>query len=530
MHKRLTLAGVAVLLAVVGLLPVLAMISQSFQAEGGFSLRAYETLLASGGQQAASMGRSILLSSLTAALATAIGTPLGIILGKSDLPWRRTLTLLLTIPLLIPPYVLAVAWSGVLGRNGWVGQALAPSAADGLSAAFFGLPGCVGVLVTAFMPIVMLLTIAYVNAVNPRLEEAGRLASRWPNVVWRITLPLLLPAILFAAVIVFLLTFGEVGVPSFLRYAVYPRETLTQFAAFYDFGAATASAIPMLVVTLIILGLEYGFVHNRVLALSAATPGSNLRLMELGAWRSPLFGIVGAWALLTVLLPLTVLLVLSSSGQAFVEAFSRASDSVARSLMFAVGGATLLTALGFFCGYAIYDRTFALWRGIDALALFLFALPGTVIGIGLISLWNTPATGLIYATPAIVILGYLAQYAILPTRMTSAMLHTIPRSLEQAARISGANWFMTLRYILAPLATRGLIAAWLVSYVFCLRDLGISMVVYPPGSDTLPVRILTLMANGAPSLIAALCVILVAVTLLPLGAAGLWLRFAARTA
>jgi iron(III) transport system permease protein len=378
------------------------------------------------------------------------------------------------------------------------------------------------------MPIVMLLTIAYVNAVNPRLEEAGRLVSRWPNVLWRITLPLMAPAILFAALVVFLLTFGEVGVPSFLRYAVYPRETLTQFAAFYDFGAATASAIPMLMVTLIILALEYRFLHNRVLALSAATPGSNQARIALGAWRLPLFAIVLTWALLTLALPLAALLVQSSSGQAFIEAFSRASDSIARSLVFAVVGTTLLTTLGFFCGYSIYDRSSPLWRSVDAVALFLFALPGTVIGIGLISLWNTPATELIYATPAIVILGYLAQYAILPTRMTSAMLESIPRSLEHAARVSGASWYMTLRHVMTPLATRGLIAAWLIGYVFCLRDLGISMVVYPPGSDTLPVRILTLMANGAPSLIAALCVILVAVTLLPLGAAGLWLRFAAR--
>ena len=84
------------------------------------------------------------------------------------------------------------------------------------------------------------------------------------------------------------------------------------------------------------------------------------------------------------------------------------------------------------------------------------------------------------------------------------------------------------RHIVAPLAKRGLIAAWLISYVFCLRDLGISMIVYPPGSDTLPVRILTLMANGAPSLIAALCVILIVVTLLPLGVVSLWLRHGAR--
>ena len=85
-----------------------------------------------------------------------------------------------------------------------------------------------------------------------------------------------------------------------------------------------------------------------------------------------------------------------------------------------------------------------------------------------------------------------------------------------------------LRCIVAPIAKRGLIAAWVIAYIFCLRDLGITLVVYPPGFDTLPVRILTLMANGAPSLIAALCVILIVVTLLPLFVAALWQARAGR--
>ena len=76
------------------------------------------------------------------------------------------------------------------------------------------------------MPIVILLTIAYLGAVNPRLEAAGRLASSWPRVLRRITLPLIAPAILFAAVLVFLLTLGEVGAPTYLRYSVYPVETI----------------------------------------------------------------------------------------------------------------------------------------------------------------------------------------------------------------------------------------------------------------------------------------------------------------
>jgi iron(III) transport system permease protein len=158
------------------------------------------------------------------------------------------------------------------------------------------------------------------------------------------------------------------------------------------------------------------------------------------------------------------------------------------------------------------------------MTILLFALPSTVIGIGLISLWNQPLTNFIYATPAIIILGYLAQYTALTSRITVATLVQIPPSMEEAAQVAGAWWLRRIIWIVAPLAKRGLIAGWLVGYIFCLRDTGISMMVYPPGHDTFPVRIFTLMANSPAELIAALCVIMIGATLLPLGLLGLAFR------
>jgi iron(III) transport system permease protein len=344
-------------------------------------------------------------------------------------------------------------------------------------------------------------------------------------VLHRITLPLIAPTLIFAAAVVFLLTFGEISVPTFLRYPVYPVEILTQFASFYDPGAASAASIPMLFCTLAILGFEHRLMQNRVLELTATVQRTRPMLIELRRWRVPIFGIVSGWALVTVGLPVAVLLIQSSSRNAYVEAFSRAGDALVRSFVFAAIGATMLLILGFLCGYLIRNRTLRLWRSVDGLALFLFTLPGSVIGIGLISLWNTPMTNAIYSSPAIIILGYLAQYTLLPMRITSQILQGIPRSLEEVARLCGAGWFTSLWHIVLPLAKRGLLAAWLIGYVFCLRDVGITIVVYPPGSDTLAIRILTLMANGAPSLIAALCIILIVVTLVPIGLMSLWLGY-----
>ena len=145
-------------------------------------------------------------------------------------------------------------------------------------------------------------------------------------------------------------------------------------------------------------------------------------------------------------------------------------------------------------------------------------------GIGLVSLWNTPATAFIYASPWIVLFGYVSQYAALTTRTTVATLNQIPRSMEESAQVVGASWVRRIVRIVVPLSGRGLLAAWLLAYVFCLRDLGITMLVYPPGGDTLPVRTFTLMANGPPDLVAALCMLMVAATLFPLFAFGIVVR------
>jgi iron(III) transport system permease protein len=244
----------------------------------------------------------------------------------------------------------------------------------------------------------------------------------------------------------------------------------------------------------------------------------------LGTWRFPLFAVVLAFAIIVVASALGTLLAQSWSLVIYQDALIRAGDSVVRSLVFAAAGATLLTVLGFFWGYLTERKTLSFWWTNEWLAFLLLALPGSVIGVGLVSVWNTTATNFIYASPLILILGYLTQFAILPIRVVSASLAAVPRSLEEAAWLSGDGWFTTLSRIVAPLASRGLLAAWLISYVFSLRDVSMSIVVYPPGYDTLPVRILTLMANGAPSLIAALCIVLIAITIVPLGAAGLWLK------
>jgi iron(III) transport system permease protein len=154
MEKRLTLTAAALTLAAIGLLPVLAMIANTFYGNSGFSLDAYDTLLGSGRELLPLIGHSILLSLLVTFFAILLGVPLGVLLGRTDLPLRRVLAIVLTSPLLVPPYVAAVAWFNVLGSRGWMGRILSPQAIEYLYSNLFGIYGCIGTLSTAFMPVV----------------------------------------------------------------------------------------------------------------------------------------------------------------------------------------------------------------------------------------------------------------------------------------------------------------------------------------------------------------------------------------
>jgi iron(III) transport system permease protein len=399
-----------------------------------------------------------------------------------------------------------------------VARLVGEQASRTLSAALFGFPGCMLVLASAFVPLVLILTITSLQAVSPQLEEAGRLAGRWAVVLRGVTLPLAAPGIALAAMLVFLLTTGEFGVPLFLRYEVFAVESFTQFSAFLDYGAATAAALPLVAVVVLVLGLEGALVRDKTYDLRPAA-GESL-VISLGRWRHPaLLGVVLV-CVTTLLLPLGALVVRAGSVEAIRQAIGHGGPSLLRSVLYAGTGATLLTAVGFLLGYLVHHKASSVWRAVDSLTLFLFALPGTVLGIGLAAMWNRPVVGAVYATPLVMIIGYLAQYAAIPSRITLAALGRLPPTMEEAAQTVGAGWPRRLVSIVVPLVGPGLLGAWLVSFLFCLRDLGLTMLVYPAGADTLPVRTFTLMANGAPSMIAALCLLLVATALVPLAALG----------
>lgn len=507
--KRLTLWAAVVVWIAAGVFPLCVMLAASIS-----NPRNYTETLGSA-RTWSLLGSSLLLAALTTAVAGLAGVALGLLLAKSDLPWRGIFTAVLSLPLLFPPYILAVGWFEVLGRGGLLAQWAGSAAGEATSRWLFGMPGAVLVLSTAFLPVVLLLTMTYLQAVNPTLEEAARLSSGWLDTLKGITIPLASPGIVLSLVLVFLLTLGEFGAPSFLRVDVFPVASFTQLTAFYNFGAATAAALPLIAVALLGLTVEQRALRGKEFQFG----WEGLR----NTWRLPLgrarmaAGLVVAWAtLMLVAVPIGALVWRGIGIAALKEALDRAGASAARSMAYCGLSATLLAMLGFFLAYLIDRRAVVCWRWIDGGMLFLFTLPGSVIGIGLIGLWNRTWTNWIYATPAILVIGYVAQYAALGTRTILAGLAQTSPSLEEAAEVAGATWFRRVSGILAPLLGPSILLSWTVTFLFCLRDVSLPLLLAPPGHDTLTARTMTLMANGSAELVAALCLLSMSLTVVPL--------------
>jgi iron(III) transport system permease protein len=431
-------------------------------------------------------GKTIARALAVAALAVVLGVPLGFVLARTDVVGRRASLVVHAFPMFLPPFLLALGWSHAIGG------------------ALFGTAGLVGVLALAFAPIVTVLTALALAGIDPALEDAARVvASPW-RVATRIALPIAWPSALLGALIVFALAFAELGVPMFLRVDAYPGVVFARLGGIdYAPGEAFALVLPLLAVAVALLAVERTVIGRRPFTVLGAR--RDHAVFALGRWR--IAATLGVWLVAALgALPIVWL----AARARLSEAWPWIGDSLRNSVVDGALGATAIAAVGLVAGHALARRQ----RGaaaLDAVGVLAFVAPAAVLGVGLIAVWNRASTQVVYGSSAIVVVGYVARYTVFGIRPIAAAITQTPVHLEEAAQLTGAGYLRILATIVVPINRRALVGAWLLAFVFCLRD-EMAILYYPPGGETLPVRIFTLEANGPPGIVAALATIQVAVT------------------
>ena len=511
--RALTLGLALTLFVLFCVLPVVYMFVVSLtDATGSFTLDNYRQLLTDPRQRGL-MLTSVVLGGGAAILATVLGAPLGLLFARAPLPAKRFLRIALIVPLVVPPYIMALAWVLLTGPVGLFARA---GGRDFLSDWTYSLTGAIVVLGLTFYPLLMLATEAAARRVDARLEESALLVASPRRVLWRITLPLIGPTVAAAGLIVFVLALSEFGVPALLRVRVFTTEAFTAFAAFYDFGAGVALCAPLLVVALIVSVVIKFIIGERLLvttrSLQLGLPFTFSRPFQTAI----LIGIAVVICAST-LLPLAALLFETTGINRIASAVSPSGHAIANSLWLAFVGATLIVALAVVLGYGRARARSRVRMFFDPTLILLFAVPSTVVGIGIIGLWNRDGVmGQVYSSQWIIVVAYIARFAPVAALMLAASVRQISTSSEHAAEIAGASWTRTFASIVLPQLRNGLAATWVVSFIFCFGELGATILVAPAGESTLPVRVYTLIANTPSSEVASLALMQVGITLVPL--------------
>lgn len=520
MKQKLISAGTLAVLLVLVALPLLFIILQAifprFSAgslEGAFSGVA---ALIADPQLPMMLGGTLWVACGVALMSVLIGLPLGVLRGLFNVPLPRLWDVLFLIPFLTPPYIAALAWTLLLQSNGYLQQLTGWDLNDLL----FSRSGIVLVMTLNIFPVVYFAVSRSLLASGQRLAIVARVhgASAW-RAFWHITLPMLSPALAAGMLLAFTLAIEEYGVPA----ALGPRAGLLMLTVGIekkladwpiDLPGASLLSLLLMAVALLAWWLQKRLTGDKEVTSVTGKPGENSGA-ELGWLALPAALLMASVGGVAVMLPgasmvLTSLMSTLSGGihgdnftlRHFTALFAQQGDALSAlgtSLSLALASALIVGVIGLLAAWLVLVQKMKGSAIVDALSLMPAALPGVVVGVGLILLWNQPFWPVSpYNTGFMLLLSYCCLLLPWPVRYVGSALRQLGHNLEPAARVHGATPLQALRLIVLPLIFPALLAAMLMVFAIASRELVTSLLLAPAGTQTVAVFIWRQFEQGSP--------------------------------
>ena len=477
---------------------------------------------------------SLALAAGTTAVALLVAGAMAWIRTQYRFPGAKLLDLTAWVLMIIPSFILAQGWVYFSAGNGiakaWLGLSW-------MSDYVFSFPGLVTVMTLCKWPMAYITIKTALEWEPIRLMHAAHMsgASAWR--VWKdIQLPLMLPALCSAAMLIFMDTVGDYGLSSAIT-AVYSFPTLpyTIYSAICNsparFDMAGVLSLCLMVLIVLAMFIQYKAMGSkRYDFLDNGTRKSEPRELTKGK-TMVITLIAGGFCIIALGIPIGSSLIMSFSSAISIEGFSFtlenyqsvfASDStlltgIAHSLGLAVIAAGIGLIIAFCCAYVLTYSKSPLKKAIDMTTLIAMAVPGVVLGVGYIFVWNqkwlVPLGLHLYGTPAILVLAVVAAAIPLINRVLVAGMAKIPESLMTAAEMQGAGFITKIRTVMLPLLHNSAVSAVLSAFGGSIFNLAITTILYPPNWETLPVWIsdsyndLKFGQAAAATIISGICII-----------------------
>ena len=459
-----------------------------------------------------------------------IAIPLGALRALFRVPGGAVWDVVFLIPFLIPPYIAALAWMMTLQPRGYAEQLIGLNADNFL----FSFWGITFVMILNVFPVVYFAMSRTLVAVGGRFAAVGRVCGAGP---WRsfftLTLPLSIPGIAASLLLVFVLTIEEFGTPATLGaqsgYYVLVTGIHQRFADWpLDIPGATVLSLVLVLMAMAAFFFQHWLVTRRSYVSVTGKPVP-MEPQELGIWKWPVVGFFSLVAFLAVAVPIGAVLATASTGtlsgglswdnvsmrhfEALLDNRGGALEALGTSLSLAAGAALLTGVLGALIGYLVVRARVRGHRLLDLLSLLPNTMPGIVVAVGLILVWNQSMWPFeIYNTWAMLLLAYACLLLPYPVRYANASFRQLSESLEDAARVSGAGFFRMFVQILLPALAPSLIVAMLLVFAIASRELVASLMVAPAGMSTVSTFVFGQFEQGSPGVGMAMSVVAIFTT------------------
>lgn len=439
--------------------------------------------------------------------AVVIGGAIAILLERTDVGGATGLRLFLLSPLLVPPFVGAISWLQLFGRN------------QGLNAVFgrpiwdlYGADGIIFLMTLHSYPVVYVIVAAALRAIPSDLELAARISGAGSGTVLRtVTIPLLGSAFLSAFTLTAVSNLADFGIPSILGSPVRFETLATMVYRFMESGTVSnpLQVVSTVGTVLMLLGIG-AVVADYVVSLrgSSAVSGGETMRLSLGRAKWPVTVIAWVLALaltLGPLLGLTYRALLPAPGIPFtlgtisLDNFAatlsnpRVRDGFTNSVILAAGAAVLCAALGWAIGILVTRTAARSNTALSLLTLLPAALPGLIIGVGWVIVGRY--TG-IYNTRWVILLAYVCAFTSMVLQAVRAPMMKIPTAVEEAARISGAGRLRALLDTSGRMALPAVFSGAVLVAVTAVRELTVSILLVAPGTTTIGVQLFNLQQSG----------------------------------
>lgn len=471
----------------------------------------------------------------TVPLAFVFALPLVWISTRTDTPLKGLIDLAAIMPFVTPPLIGAVAWA-LLGapRSGLINVVARHLGAAGVLNVY-SLGGLIFVMALYLSPYVFLTVKAAMERMDASLEEASFVAGAGIGATIRnVLVPIAMPAIFASGILVFTRAMEEFAIPGVLGVpaGIYTITTYIYYQAIsyvpprYELAAVLASAL--MFVTAICLAVQARVLGGRRRFTTVSGKGQAPRLMRLGRARYLTLAYALTYIFLTVGLPGLALLyaafikywglpptfanlTLANIGATFNPELS-ALNGLKNSLILAIGGASIATALTVAVSY-VMTRSNRFVRGsLDFIGSIPLAMPGPVIAVAFLWAYLHPPL-VLYGTLWILLFAYVTQYLPYGLRTVLTSFRQISPEFERAAEVCGAGRFSRFREILLPLVRPGIVAGWLLMFVSMIRELSSSIFLFVPGTETTAVALLSMWQESRFSYVAVLALTLIVIAI-----------------